>query len=169
MKAAAALLACLAAGCGYAIVRASPPAGVERIAVGTFTVRGGPPVLGAWIAEAVATELAATPGVTLARTGRADAVIQGEVRLAGDDAVALASGGSGPRAAAAETDLMVEALLFSRTGAPLRATGPLRLRALREVSETAAADEARESHALRAAAAWAGRAIARALLESEAP
>jgi hypothetical protein len=162
---AAAALASAAGACGYAVVRAVPPAGVERIAVGTFGVRAGPPVLGAWIAEAVATELAATPGVSLAGVDRADAVVQGEVRLAGDAAVALASGAAGPRAAVAEVQLEVGAALVGRGGAELRATAPLRLRALRTVAEAGAADQAHETRALRAAAAAAGRALVRALLD----
>ncbi len=154
-----------AVGCGYAVVRAAAPAGVRRIGVGAFGVRAGPPELGAWIAEAVATELAATPGVSLASVRGADAVVRGEVRLAGDTAVALASTGDAPRAGVAATALEVHAALMGRDGAELRAVGPLHLQALRAVAETGAADQSRERHALRAAAAAAGRAIVRALLE----
>lgn len=153
-----------AGGCGYAVVRASPPAGATRIGVGTFVVQAGPPELGAWIAQAVATELAATPGLSLARAGGADATVRGEVRLAGDGAVALASTGSAPRAAVAAAALEVEATLVGRDGAALRATGPLSPRVLREVAPTGAGDQAHERQALRAAAAAAGRVIVRLLL-----
>lgn len=145
-------------------MRAAPPAGVTRIAVGAFAVRAGPPELGAWLAEAVATELAVTPGVSLANERGADAVVRGEVRLAGDAAMALSSTGDAPRAAVAATALEVRAALVGRDGAELRATGPLSPEALRAVSETGVADQARERHALRAAAAAAARAIVRVLL-----
>lgn len=157
-------LAATSGACGYAVVRAAPPAGVERIAVGAFEVRAGPPVLGAWIAEAVATELASTPGVSLAGPGRADAVVRGDVRLAADRAVALASGEAGPEAAVAEVALEVRAVLVGRGGDELRATGPLRPRALRTVADTGADDQARETRALRTAAAEAGRQLVRLLL-----
>jgi hypothetical protein len=156
--------ALLAAGCGYAAVRAEPPAGVERIAVGTFRVRSGPPVLGAWVAEAVAAELAATPGVSLASPSRADATVGGEVALAGDPALALAGTGAGPRGALADLQIRVRARLTTHDGAELRATDTLLARAIRELREEPAADEALGAGALRATAAEAGRRIVRALM-----
>jgi hypothetical protein len=151
-------VALLVAGCGYAVVRAAPPAGVERVAVGSFRVRAGPPVLGAWIAEEVAREIAATPGVRLASASDADATVHGEVRLASDAAVALASTGAAPRAALAHLHLEVTATLTGRDGTALARTGELDARRPREMGS---ADEAT---ALRSTAAAVARRIVSALL-----
>lgn len=156
--------AALLATCGYAPARVAAPEGVRRLAVEPFTVEAGPPALGPWLAEAVATELSQTAGVSLAGVDRADAVVRGVVRAVGDADLALGEGVDGPRAGLAAVDLEVHAALVGRDGRRLRAVGPLRPEALRAVSMAGQADRVREERALRAAAEAAGRAVVRALL-----
>lgn len=153
--------------CGYAPLRTTLPAGLRRVAVRPFAVAAATPELGAWIAEDVAAELAASPGVELSSGGAADAIVSGRAEVVGDEAVVLAAGPGGPRAAMAAAMLEVSASLDARDGTTLRAAGPLRLQVTRAVHPVGAGDLARETRTMRALAAEAARAVVRALFAPE--
>ena len=153
------------AACGYAPVQVHAPEGVRRVSVGAFVVTGGPPVVGGWVAQGVARELAVLRSVALSGGAGADASVRGSVALADEPALAQSSSGpgGGPRSALASAVLEVRARLIRRDGAVLRDAGPLRVSAARLVAASGGADLARQRRALREVAADAARQIVQAL------